>query len=104
MRKTKIVCTLGPASSSEEMIVRLIQAGMDVARVNMSHGDHAGHARVIKRLRSASAKLGKPLAILLDLQGPKIRTGKILGGKVEILAGAEITLTTKAVEGSASLI
>lgn len=104
MRKTKIVCTLGPASSSEEMISRLIQAGMDVARVNMSHGDHAGHAKVIKRLRAASARLGKPLAILLDLQGPKIRTGKIMGGRVEIKSGARITLTTKAVEGTAELV
>src|SRR5258708_5938925 len=104
MRKTKIVCTMGPASSSEDMITRLIQAGMDVARVNMSHGDHSGHARVIRRLRAASDKLGKPIAILLDLQGPKIRTGKILGGRVEVRSGATITLTTRAVEGTAELI
>src|SRR5260370_330558 len=104
MRKTKIVCTLGPASSSEEMITRLIQAGMDVARVNMSHGEHADHARVIKRLRAASEALGKPIAILLDLQGPKIRTGKILGGKVEICQGGRITLTTKSMLGTADRI
>ena len=104
MRKTKIVCTLGPASSSLEMITKLIVAGMDVARVNMSHGDYAGHALVIKRLRLASKRLAKPLAILLDLQGPKIRTGKIEGGAVHVRGGDRITLTTKAVLGTASLI
>jgi pyruvate kinase len=104
MRKTKIVCTLGPASSSDDMITRLLQAGMDVARVNMSHGEHAAHARVIKRLRRASTAMGKPIAILLDLQGPKIRTGKIMGGRVEIREGGRITLTTKAIEGTADRI
>jgi pyruvate kinase len=104
MRRTKIVCTLGPASSSPEMITRLIGAGMDVARVNMSHGDHAGHATVIRRLREASRKLGKPLAILLDLQGPKIRTGKIAGGKLQLKSGERVVLTTRPVEGTAAVI
>jgi len=104
VRKTKVVCTMGPASSSDEMIAKLITAGMDVARLNMSHGDYAGHAKIIKRLRTQSARLGKPLAILLDLQGPKIRTGKIAGGRVEVKAGDPITLTTKALEGTARLI
>jgi pyruvate kinase len=104
MRKTKIVCTLGPASSSEEMIVRLIQAGMDVARVNMSHGNYDDHSKVIRRVRKASQALGKPVAILLDLQGPKIRTGKISEGRVEIKAGGRIILTTKAMEGTADKI
>lgn len=104
MRKTKIVCTLGPASSSEEMIQRLLKTGMNVARVNMSHGDHEGHALVIRRLRKASAEMGRPLAILLDLQGPKIRTGKIGGGKVEIKTGNTIVLTTRRIEGTAECI
>jgi pyruvate kinase len=100
MRKTKIVCTLGPASSSQEMINKLLEAGMDVARINMSHGDYAGHAKVIKRLRLGSQRLGKPLAILLDLQGPKIRTGKIADGAVQIHAGDELVLSTKPLLGS----
>jgi pyruvate kinase len=86
------------------MITRLIGAGMDVARVNMSHGDYAGHAAVIRRLRQASKRLAKPLAILLDLQGPKIRTGKMEGGAVHVRAGDRITLTTRSVLGNASCI
>jgi pyruvate kinase len=76
-RSAKIVCTLGPASNSSEMIVRLMDAGMDVARLNFSHGTHEDHARTIKRLREASARLSKPIGILADLQGPKIRTGTL---------------------------
>ena len=80
MRRTKIVCTIGPASESEEVLERLILAGMDVARLNFAHGTLEEHARVIERIRSLEAKLGKPVAILQDLPGPKIRLGDFEGG------------------------
>ena len=102
MRFAKIVCTLGPASNSEEKITALIQAGMNVARVNFSHGTHDDHAATIERLRRVSKRLDRPVAILQDLQGPKIRTGTLPGGEaVELKDGAEFTLTTRAVAGSA---
>lgn len=104
MKKTKIVCTLGPVSSSLDKIGKLLRAGMDVARINMSHGSHADHALVIKRLRLASSRLAKPLAILLDLQGPKIRTGKLGGGAVDVRSGDKIVLTTQSVVGTANRI
>jgi len=75
MRRTKIVCTIGPASSSVEQLDRLAAAGMDVARLNFSHGTHAEHAEVVRRIRDAEARWGRPVAILQDLQGPKIRLG-----------------------------
>ena len=84
MRRTKIVATLGPASSSPEMITKLIKAGMDVARLNFSHGSYEDHARVIDSLRSISDQLGKPITILQDLQGPKIRVGKLPGGEITL--------------------
>ncbi|MHB8873285.1 MAG: pyruvate kinase [Myxococcaceae bacterium] len=105
MRRAKIVCTLGPASQSQEMLERLLAAGMDVARLNFSHGTHEQHAQVIERLRTASLKVRKPVAILGDLQGPKIRTGKIAAGEVELVAGSELAITTdEKVAGTAELI
>jgi len=87
-RSAKIVCTLGPASDSADMIERLMCAGMDVARLNFSHGTHAEHARTIKRLRETSARLSKPVGILADLQGPKIRTGALVEGHpIQLRAG-----------------
>jgi pyruvate kinase len=85
IRKAKIVCTLGPASSSKEMIDKLIHAGMDVARLNYSHGTHEDRARMVKDLRKASARRERPIAVLADLQGPKIRTGKLEMGKTVLL-------------------
>ena len=79
-RHSKIVCTIGPASRSPRMIDRLFAAGMDVARLNFSHGTHEDHARSIAMIRAASGKYEKPAAILADLQGPKIRTGALAGG------------------------
>ncbi len=79
-RHSKIVCTIGPASRSPRIIERLLRAGMDVARLNFSHGSHANHAENIAVLRAAATHLRKPLAILADLQGPKIRTGPLAGG------------------------
>ncbi|MCA9796690.1 MAG: pyruvate kinase, partial [Candidatus Eremiobacteraeota bacterium] len=77
LRKTRIVATIGPASSSEEMIEKLLEAGMNVARLNFSHGTHEQHAEVFARLRKISDRLGKPLGILQDLCGPKIRLGEM---------------------------
>ncbi|MFD1676657.1 pyruvate kinase [Alicyclobacillus fodiniaquatilis] len=98
MRKTKIVATIGPASESVEMLTRLIEAGLDVARLNFSHGTYDEHAERIRRIREASAKVGKHVGIMLDIKGPKIRTGKIQNGQVELEDGAEITLTIDPVE------
>ncbi|MBQ3814450.1 MAG: pyruvate kinase, partial [Clostridia bacterium] len=80
MLKTKIVCTLGPASNSPEMIEKMIRAGMNVARLNFSHGTHEEHAEVIDRIKKARDRLGVPLAIMLDTKGPEIRLGRFAGG------------------------
>ena len=96
LRKAKIVCTLGPASCSPEMIDKLIHAGMDVARFNYSHGTHEDRARMMKDLRKASARREKPIAVLADLQGPKIRTGKLEHGKpIRLYFGKRFRITTK---------
>ncbi len=100
MRRTKIVCTMGPATEDEAVLDRLIAAGMDVARLNMSHGTHETHARMIRRLRRAARRAGKSVPILLDLQGPKIRVGRMLGGRVELKDGAYVQLVTREVEGT----
>ena len=102
-RSAKIVCTLGPASNSAEMIERLMRAGMDVARLNFSHGTHEEHARTIKRLREASARLSKPIGILADLQGPKIRTGALVDGRpVQLRAGQLFTISTRDFPGTSA--
>jgi pyruvate kinase len=101
MPRTKIVCTIGPASRSPEMLSRLADAGMDVARLNFSHGTHEEHAAVISELRRLSAERRRPIAILQDLAGVKIRIGGIGAGAVKISAGAEFTLTSRAVPGDA---
>ena len=80
MRRAKIVCTLGPASSSPEKIGELIDAGMDVARLNFSHGEHEDHAKTLQAVRSEAHKRGNAVAVLLDLQGPKIRVGRFATG------------------------
>jgi pyruvate kinase len=104
-RKAKIVCTLGPASSSPEMIDHLVRAGMDVARLNFSHGTWAEHAQRIAAVRRASGHYEKPIAILADLQGPKIRTGKLQhGGAVLMRSGQRLTITTKNILGTAEKI
>lgn len=99
-RCAKIVATIGPATRSLETIKKLLEFGVNVARLNMSHGSHESHAEVIGYLRAASEDMKQPLAILLDLSGPKIRTGKLKGGKaVELLAGSKIAITTQELEG-----
>lgn len=102
MRRAKIVCTLGPATNTAEMVEKLMEAGMDVARLNFSHGTHEDHLATIALLRAAALKMNKPVGILGDLQGPKIRTGKLTGGQVSLLEGKEIAITTEeAVLGTA---
>ncbi len=92
MRKAKIICTMGPACRDEPVLGKLVAAGMDVARLNFSHGTHDDHARAIANVRRAAEVAGRPIALLLDLQGPKIRVGKIKGGKLQLKAGGEVTL------------
>ena len=103
-RRAKIVATIGPASQNENIITQLIQAGMNVARMNFSHGTHEYHAKTLSTIRAASRKTGLPVTILQDLQGPKIRTGEIENGKVELCAGQELALTIKPVLGNARQI
>jgi pyruvate kinase len=100
MRRAKIVCTLGPATSSAENLKELVHAGMDVARLNLSHGDHADHERVYHDVRAASDATGRAVGILVDLQGPKIRTARFEKGPVELVRGATFTITTRDVPGN----
>ncbi len=95
MPKTKIVCTIGPASSSYEKITALIKNGMSVARLNFSHGSHQDHADLIEKIRKASSELEQPVAILQDLCGPKIRVGEIPTPGIQLLAGQTVVLTTE---------
>ena len=105
MRRTKIVCTIGPATNSEERLEQLMRAGMNVARLNFSHGTHDEHAAVIERIRKISARLDCSIAILQDLQGPKIRVGSLQGGQpVQLVDGAQVTITIRPVTGDAQTI
>jgi pyruvate kinase len=104
-RRAKIVCTLGPSSNSEAVIGDLMGCGMDVARLNFSHGTHEEHARLIDRLRKVARGERRTICILQDLQGPKMRTGKIAGGvPVMLKAGTRLTITTRDVPGTSTLI
>jgi pyruvate kinase len=98
-RRTKIVCTIGPATSSREQIRALITAGMNVARLNFSHGVREEHGRVVEDVRAVAGELGVPVAILQDLAGPKVRVGAFATGAVMLVPGASFTLTTRAVPG-----
>ncbi len=103
-RRTKIVCTIGPATSSSAAIEQLIRAGMNVARLNLSHGTCSEHARHIRTVRRLSHRLAIPVAILMDLPGPKYRTGKLTSGQATLRRGAEVILTTRQVTGDDELI
>jgi pyruvate kinase len=100
MRRTKIVCTIGPASASPEALRSLAHAGMNVARINLSHGSHEQHAEVISHLRQLSVEINRPMAVLLDLSGPKVRTGIVEGEGVELVEGASLILTCRDVIGT----
>lgn len=101
MRKTKIVCTIGPASESIDIIKQLIENGMDVARLNFSHGNYEEHKNRIENIRKAAAELNKPVAILLDTQGPEIRTKTFVDGEAHLHRGDIVYITMKDVEGTA---
>src|SRR6476661_4993019 len=100
MRRAKIVCTLGPSSSTPERLRALVDAGMDVARLNLSHGSYDDHEQVYQAVRKASDESGRAVGVLVDLQGPKIRTGRFSGGPVALANGASFTVTTREVDGS----
>ncbi len=99
-RRAKIVCTLGPASSSRERVAALVAAGLDVARLNMSHGTHADHLTAYQAARAAGDEAGRSVGVLVDLQGPKIRLGTFASGPVVLAAGGEFTLTGEDVPGN----
>jgi pyruvate kinase len=105
MRRTKIVATVGPASRSPEMLERLVGSGVNVFRLNFSHGSQQEHLAVVQAVREVAARLRQPVALLQDLSGPKIRTGKVRGESVQLVKGARLAITTDlAVEGTAELI
>jgi pyruvate kinase len=103
-RRTKIVCTIGPATSSTAMIEKLIRAGMNVARLNLSHGKPTEHAHFVQTLRNLSQRLGVEIAILIDLPGPKYRTGKLRGDRAILKKGAQLVFTTQQIEGDAARV
>ena len=104
-RRAKIVATLGPACSTPDVFRKMVRAGLDVARLNFSHGAHAQKAELIRMVRAVSAAEGKPICILADLQGPKIRTGKLKDHKpVQLVAGEHFTITPREVPGTAALV
>jgi pyruvate kinase len=100
VRRTKIIATIGPASLDAAVLARMIRAGMDVARLNFSHGTRAEHTRAIRRIRAASKRVGKSVGLLLDLQGPRLRLGEFLGGAATLRAGDEVSVTHRRVLGS----
>ena len=106
MRRTKIVATIGPASRERKVLESLAQAGVDVVRLNFSHGEHAEHLQVMQATREIAAHLGRSIALLQDLSGPKIRTGRLKDDKPVLLRkGERITITTdESIEGTEKLI
>src|SRR6202041_2596143 len=104
-RRAKIVATLGPASNTPETFRKLVRAGLDVARLNFSHGTHEQKAELIRMVRTIAKEERKPICILADLQGPKIRTGKLKGHKpVQLITGKRLTITPREIEGNAALV
>ncbi len=99
MRRAKIVCTLGPATSTHEIVANLVNSGMDVARLNLSHGDHLIHAMNYEMVRAAAEESGRGVGILADLQGPKIRLARFEHGPVDLIEGATFTITIDDVPG-----
>ena len=104
MRKTKIVCTIGPACDSEETLRAMMLAGMNVARLNFSHGTHAEHQVRIDRIKKLRAELDLPIAIMLDTKGPEYRIGTFADGKIELHSGDTFTFTTEPVTGNAERV
>lgn len=103
-RKARIICTLGPSSSSPEVLEAMMRAGMDVARLNFSHGTHDEHRARVNLIRKISKKVGKPIALLQDVQGPKVRLGRFSAGVAEVVTGQKVTLTTRNVLGNKDVL
>ncbi|MGH7919323.1 MAG: pyruvate kinase, partial [Candidatus Dormibacteraceae bacterium] len=104
MRRTRIVCTLGPSSTQVGVLRRMITAGMDVARLNFSHGDEETHRRTVQMVREAASATGRHIALMQDLQGPKIRTGRLAHPLVRLVRGSQVTLTSRDLVGDESLV
>jgi pyruvate kinase len=104
LRRTKIICTIGPATGSPAMLHRLITSGMDIARLNLSHGDLERHAAYIRDVREQSRRAGRRVGILIDLPGPKYRIGRLAGGSAELKKGGRVFLTTADIEGNDTLL
>src|SRR5688572_30320260 len=102
-RRTKILATLGPASAKPEVLDAMIAAGLDAVRLNFSHGTHEAHAASYKMVREASERAKKPIAILLDLQGPKIRLGAVKG-KIDVPTGSQLIITSRKIEGEPGIV
>ena len=100
MRKTKIIATMGPACESESVLEKMINAGMNMARFNMSHGSHESHKKQIDTIKKLRAKLGVSLPIMVDTKGPEIRIGEFKNGSVELFAGSTFVLTTRNIDGN----
>lgn len=103
-RRTKILCTVGPASESRQMLRKLMKAGMDGVRINFSHGTHAEHGKVIGTVRSLSKEIRKPVAIVIDLQGPKTRIGMVKEGGIFLRPGEPVTITTREIVGTDKVV
>lgn len=104
LRRTKIIATIGPSSQSPSRLKQLLKEGLDIARFNLSHSTHEGHATLIRTIRQLAEDAGVKLAILIDLPGPKFRVGKLAGGQVQLTGGSQVTLTQRDVVGTESLI
>jgi pyruvate kinase len=104
VRRAKIVCTLGPATSSADEVLALVEAGMDVARLNLSHGTHEAHLQSLAHVRAASERTGRGVGVLADLQGPKIRIGTFAAGSIPLAPGDEFVITSEDVPGDASCV
>ena len=104
LRRTRIICTLGPASSTRATLRALIAAGMDIARFNFSHGTEAEHREAVADVRAVAVQMGRHIALLQDLQGPKIRTGRLANPPVRLRRGETVTLTARPVVGDADLV
>ena len=104
LRKTKVICTLGPAVDDEELIRKLIRAGMDAARFNFSHGDHEEHLQRLNKLNNVRDAMSRPVATILDTKGPEIRIKSFDTKSITLEAGASFTLTTREAAGNAGLV
>ncbi|MCL5257033.1 MAG: pyruvate kinase, partial [Chloroflexi bacterium] len=104
MARTKIVCTIGPASRDIKIMRQLLDVGMDVVRINMAHGSHDDHKLTISNTRKLESESGKPIAVLMDLAGPKLRIGDIEGDEVVLNEGDEFVVTTKPILGTKEVV